>query len=310
MEKTLVSVIVPNYNHAAYLDERIQSVLNQTYSNFEIIILDDVSSDNSREVIEKYRDNPHVSHIVFNEKNSGSTFKQWHKGFSLAKGNLIWIAESDDACEPTLLEKLVHEFDIDKNCVLAFSRSIYADENLEPMFAHKKINGVEHWTGIQLIKMHLAIYNIVANASSAVFSKDIALSIDDQYTKYKGAGDQLFWIEICEHGNVAIINEYLNYFRHHGTNTTAKCNSSGQNMKEVKAINDYLLRKGLLNQAEEKRVARRIISDIYISKFNNPQIKGELLSAWEATNMDKIYGLSRVCLLSLKHFVKNTILKR
>lgn len=309
MEKNLVSVIVPNYNHAAYLDERIQSVLNQTYRNFEIIILDDVSSDNSREVIEKYRDNPHVTHIVFNEKNSGSTFKQWHKGFSLAKGNLIWIAESDDACELTLLEKLVHEFDIDKDCVLAFSRSIYADENLKPMFKHKTINGIEHWTGIQLIKKHLAIYNIVANASSAVFSKDIALSIDDQYTKYKGAGDQLFWIEISEHGNVAIINEYLNYFRHHGTNTTAKCNSSGQNMKEVKAINDYLLHKGLLNQTEEKRVARRIISDIYISKFSSPQTKEELLSTWKATSMNKIYGLSRFFILSLKQFAKN-ILKR
>lgn len=309
MEKNLVSVIVPNYNHAAYLDERIQSVLNQTYKNFELIILDDVSSDNSREVIEKYRDDPHVSHIVFNEKNSGSTFKQWHKGFSLAKGNLIWIAESDDACEPTLLEKLVHEFDIDKNCVLAFSRSIYADENLKPMFKHKTINGIEHWTGIQLIKKHLAIYNIVANASSAVFSKDIALSIDDQYTKYKGAGDQLFWIEISEHGNVAIINEYLNYFRHHGTNTTAKCNFSGQNMKEVKAINDYLLHKGLLNQTEEKRVARRIISDIYISKFSSPQTKEELLSTWKATSMDKIYGLIRFFILSLKQFAKN-ILKR
>ena len=94
-----VSIIVPNYNHEKYLDERIQSILNQTYQDFEIIILDDCSTDNSKFVIEKFRNNEHVSHIVYNEQNSGSTFKQWERGFELAKGELIWIAESDDSCD-------------------------------------------------------------------------------------------------------------------------------------------------------------------------------------------------------------------
>ena len=59
MKNPKVSVIIPNYNHEKYLDERIQSVLNQTYTDFEVIILDDVSKDNSKDVIEKYRSNPH-----------------------------------------------------------------------------------------------------------------------------------------------------------------------------------------------------------------------------------------------------------
>ena len=89
MKRPLVSVIVPNYNYARFLDERMQSILTQTYQNFEIIILDDCSKDNSRDVIEKYRGNPHVSCIVYNEVNSGSPFKQWNKGFIIAKGELI-----------------------------------------------------------------------------------------------------------------------------------------------------------------------------------------------------------------------------
>ena len=92
----LVSVIVPNYNHARYLEQRLDSVFGQTYPNFEVIILDDSSTDNSLEIINRYKYNPHLSQIVVNKTNSGSVFKQWAKGLSLAKGEWIWIAESDD----------------------------------------------------------------------------------------------------------------------------------------------------------------------------------------------------------------------
>lgn len=100
-----VSVIIPNYCHARFLNRRIDSVLNQTYGDFEVIILDDCSSDNSRDIIETYRHHPRVSHIVYNEKNSGSTFIQWDKGFELAQGEYIWIAESDDEAAPTSFEE-------------------------------------------------------------------------------------------------------------------------------------------------------------------------------------------------------------
>ena len=99
----LVSVIIPNFNHAPYLEQRLESVFNQTYQNFEVIILDDHSTDNSMEIIMRYKDNPHVSHIIENDINSGKVFKQWNKGFHLAKGELIWIAESDDFCELNML---------------------------------------------------------------------------------------------------------------------------------------------------------------------------------------------------------------
>ena len=77
----LVSIIIPNYNHARYLKQRLESIFNQTYQNFEVIFLDDCSTDNSSDIIEQYKDNPHLSQIVVNETNSGSPFKQWNKGF-------------------------------------------------------------------------------------------------------------------------------------------------------------------------------------------------------------------------------------
>ena len=98
-EIPVVSVIIPNYNYALYLKKRIESILNQTYTDYELILLDDASTDNSVEILEKYKDNPHVSHILVNEKNSGSPFQQWAKGISLARGKWIWIAEADDVAE-------------------------------------------------------------------------------------------------------------------------------------------------------------------------------------------------------------------
>lgn len=83
MESPLISVIIPNFNHARFLDERIQSVLYQTYQNFEVIIVDDKSTDNSLEVIDKYKDNPHVTQVVVNEENSSSPFK--HSGIKVLK---------------------------------------------------------------------------------------------------------------------------------------------------------------------------------------------------------------------------------
>lgn len=121
----LVSAIIPNYNHARYLKQRLDSVFNQTYQNFEVILLDDCSTDNSLEIIEKYNGNPHLSQIVVNESNSGSVFKQWDKGINLAKGELIWIAESDDYCELTFLEEMVNALAAKKTVVVACAQYVF-----------------------------------------------------------------------------------------------------------------------------------------------------------------------------------------
>lgn len=125
--KPNVSVIIPNYNHAPYLIERIESVLNQTYQDFEVIILDDCSKDNSHEIIELYRNHSKVSQIEYNETNSGSTFKQWQKGISMAQGEWIWIAESDDVADFTFLEVLVAKTKKHLDLSIIYSQSLKID---------------------------------------------------------------------------------------------------------------------------------------------------------------------------------------
>ena len=75
-----VSVIVPNYCHAPYLEQRIESILQQTLQDFELILLDDCSTDGCREILERYRNHPNVSGIFYNELISVSPVNLWNKG--------------------------------------------------------------------------------------------------------------------------------------------------------------------------------------------------------------------------------------
>lgn len=223
-----ISVIIPNYNHALYLKERIDSVLNQTYSDFEIIILDDCSTDNSREVIESYRDNPKVSHIVYNEQNSGSTFKQWKKGIELAQGEWIWLAESDDVAEKDFLEVLLNASSDNEKLTVVYSASNCIDSRSEEIgiasWAYDLKN--RDWTrdytnnGIEEIKHFFYYKNIIPNASSTLFKRQIALMQDwDSIQKMKFAGDWMFWIKMLEYGDIRFCSNRLNKFRFHQLTT-------------------------------------------------------------------------------------------
>jgi len=101
--ESLVSVIIPNYNHAQYIGDAINSVLNQTYSNYEIIFVDDGSTDNSREVIAEFGDQ--VQYIY--QKNAGLSAAR-NTGIKASKGSLIGVLDADDMYEPDYLSTLVY----------------------------------------------------------------------------------------------------------------------------------------------------------------------------------------------------------
>lgn len=115
-----VSIIVPNYNYAGYLRTRIESILAQTYQDFELILLDDASTDNSAEILEYYRNCDKVTICDINAKNTGSPFLQWKKGVTLSQGKYIWIAESDDFADEHFLETAVELLDAYPDAALCF----------------------------------------------------------------------------------------------------------------------------------------------------------------------------------------------
>ena len=284
MKNPLVSVIIPNYNHACYLKQRIDSVLGQTYQNFEVIILDDCSPDDgaSKVVIEKYRSNPHVSHIVYNEVNSGSTFKQWQKGFSLAKGEIIWIAESDDWCENNFLETLIPCWEKYPDCSVIETALWYVDsvgEKLEPNthFSGETI----HTDGKEFIRWNLVQSNFhIPNASAVTFRKSIALSVPKYYIDYKAAGDRLFWIYMLEKGDMCKVDKPLSYFRQHEVKVTQKKERDGTQGRENYKINQYLIRQGYVKGIIAVEAFRFYWNNIMLTQYDSEEIRKELLLLW------------------------------
>ena len=227
-EKPLVTVIIPNYNHSIFLKERIESVLNQGFNNFEIILMDDCSSDDSRNILLEYKNNEKVSAILFNEKNSGSTFKQWEKGIDIARGKYIWIAESDDHTSLDFLDKLISFLESDISISVAFCKSNIVGENNKIISLENTQSEVDSglgkesyvMTGEQAIARAFRHINIIPNASAVVFRKDaIDPIIFDRIKKMRFAGDWLFWVSLLENHKMAFVNEYLNNFRFHYQST-------------------------------------------------------------------------------------------
>lgn len=213
-----VSVIVPNYNHSKYLKQRIDSVLHQTYQDFEMIILDDCSSDDSEEVIEAYRDHPKVRRIIYNDKNSGSTFIQWERGAQAATGRWLWIAESDDYAEPYFLEELVKLMQSDEKVGIAFCGSHWVDAegNIKEDLSiyHQSFKRL----GIIEVGQEMVKHCTIQNASSCLFDRQKLLTCIKNLKTYRACGDWVLYVRMLQQCDLAFTGQKLNYFRWYHAN--------------------------------------------------------------------------------------------
>ncbi len=282
----LVSVIIPNYNHARYLKQRLDSVFNQTYQNFEVIILDDCSTDNSFEIIEKYKDNPHLSQIVVNEANSGSPFKQWDKGIQLAKGELIWIAESDDYCELNLLEELVKAYVARKNVVVACAQYVFFSDEYT---INAKGRKTRYYKGKDYICNRLIRYNEIRNASGVVFSKEAYSKISKNYLTFRSAGDLQFWTEILQYGDCVRVGKNLSYYRQGSTSVTGTNGTKGVVSREDKCVYDYVANVYHLTCWQKYMVHLCKARQYQRVCYDNEGIRNEIMTLW---NMRKGEGYS------------------
>ena len=198
----LVSVIVPSYNHATFLRERIESILSQTFEDYEIILLDDHSTDGSVEILQHYASHPKVRHFVVNERNTGNPFVQWQRGIDLAQGKFIWLAESDDTAEVHFLETLVSKLTEDPHMGLVYCKSKPIDEH------GNAITHATDWTAdlhadlwrtdfllqpSAQMSNYLFAKNFILNASAVVFRKELLKSSDWHPALFRYVGDWWAW---------------------------------------------------------------------------------------------------------------------
>ena len=264
-QKYKVSVIIPNYNYEKYLKKRIKVIEKQTYPIYELIVLDDCSSDNSRKVIEKMA-KKYPMKMIFNEKNSGCVFKQWQKGIEAASGDLIWIAEADDQADKKFLEHMVEKFS-DPDVVLAFCdskqinehgkiiRQTYsdlADEHHDGRYESDYINN-----GIDEVTNYLIVKNYIYNASGVIFKNGDYQKILKECTKFHLAGDWYFYIQVIQKGKIAYVAKPLNYHRIH-TNSVTKTTKKQNHYDEVVRIQEeikkkYTVSEQVLEEVEEQR---------------------------------------------------------
>lgn len=218
-----VSAVIPNYNHGSFLKQRIDSVINQSFPVYEIIILDDCSTDNSIDVINQYSNHPLVKHVVINEENSGSPFLQWQKGIDLATGDWIWIAESDDyAHSDFLLEmrKLSTQF---TNAGFLYCDSFILNEKDEVISNFETLKGAKirtnRWSGahtnygLNELLDFMLIHGTVNNSSAALFKANIIKSFSIINPLLRYTGDKLVFCKMLLETDIAYSPSKYNYYR-------------------------------------------------------------------------------------------------
>ncbi len=239
-----VSVIVPNYNHAPFLERRLRSILDQTYRDIEVVVLDDASTDGSARVLERFAGRAGVR-IEYGHENSGSPFAQWNKGLDRTSGALVWIAESDDDADPRFLETLVARLDGAPRCGLAFAQShcIDASGHVHGTAAQwtDSIDST-HWradyvnAGPDECARLLAVTNTIPNASAVVFRRDVYERIGRAPEDMRLAGDWMTWFRMLMVSDVAFVAEPLNRHRTHAATVRAAYDGDPRWWRETLAV--------------------------------------------------------------------------
>jgi glycosyltransferase involved in cell wall biosynthesis len=229
-----VSVVVPNYNHARFLKRRLDCIYGQTFRDFEVLLLDDASDDGSLNILKDYaEDHSANTRLIVNESNSRSPFAQWAKGIEGARGEFIWMAESDDYCELDTLEKLIKPF-ADPQVALSYGVPVSVDNEGLPVGYQFDNYAAElpltRWQTSYVaeaeeeVAVALGLRNTIPNASAALFRREVALPFvkDPIWQRMRICGDWCFYLKILQGRKIAFVKEARSYFTHTETNTSAR----------------------------------------------------------------------------------------
>ena len=215
-EKPTVDVILPNYNKAQFLEEAINSVINQTYKNWHLFIIDDHSTDNSIKIIKNLQNLKNMTVIKLN-KNKGPSFCR-NFAMRISKGKYVSFIDSDDSWDNNKLEKQINF--MEKNN-LKFTYTDYTS------FIDK--NGKKEKIKKTSIKEYFDFKSFIKNSSINTTTMIISRSIlgSHRFKKIKLCEDYLFKCELLKKNDANKLNENLAYYR------ISKSSRSSKRLKNI-----------------------------------------------------------------------------
>lgn len=220
MSSPKVTVLMPVYNGETYLPEAIQSILNQTFADFEFLIIDDGSTDSSWNILNNFNDSR--IRLVKNNQNIGIT-KTLNKGLQLAKGDYVARMDADDRCFPERLQRQKTFLDENLNFAMVGSWVEVIDE------IGRKIKKINFPLVSYLLRWRLLYTNTFVH-SAVMYRKNAVLGIGGYFDKYEHAEDYDLWSRLSTHFEVANIPAVLVSWRFFKESISAK---NAQNQKET-----------------------------------------------------------------------------
>ncbi|MDC3337585.1 glycosyltransferase family 2 protein [Flavobacteriales bacterium] len=250
-QENLVSVIIPAYNAGPYIEETVHSVLQQTYTNFELIIVNDGSTDNTLEQLELLKEKHSMLQLI-TKTNSGVCDSR-NMGFNGAKGEYITFLDADDTWDPSFLTNCISVLQNDENTVNAVYTEVELinekSKKLDQFIAANTI-----WNASDVLSWKIGY---VASMGSAVYRKSIVDKVGLFDNRLSTAADQDFHLRIAAETPIVAIAKVLFYYRIHA-------NNMHQNIDVMEKDHLLVFQKAKLkNQFESNRFRRQCFSNLY-----------------------------------------------
>ena len=249
MSNPLISIVFTSYNHQRFLTQAIESLLAQTFSDFELIVVDDCSTDGSRDILLKYQTHPKVR-LYLREINSGSYVKSTNYGAQQAKGKYLLFAQCDDFAEPIQLERLHQALLANPSVGVAFCRSRMIDENGQSLgtdFDHRSDEFRHHCAGDTKIsrvqmKRFLGESCVIPNLSAALLSRELYIRVGGLSVNYLVLADWAFWLDLAQLTDFYYVAAPLNNFRQHDATIRSKIKLQRQILEIYEMFEDVIRR--------------------------------------------------------------------
>jgi len=198
----LITVLMTTYNCGEYISQAIKSILNQTYKNFELLIIDDGSSDNTEEIVSKISD----KRIKYFKRNHVGRSASLNYGLEIASNDLIALMDADDICHPQRIELQLKNFDFKENTVLC-TWSIYFNNDKLKFDIRTPVNSSE-------FKSKMALHSFICN-SSVIFNRRLIIENGKYCEKLYNSEDYELWLRLLNISRFKVCEEYLLFPRIH-----------------------------------------------------------------------------------------------